>query len=435
MHRSGKHRAETMLRIIKGDIRHLPAEIKMTIISISIYNLGWGFADPFFSVYLKLFSDSYAVIGFFVTLATITGALILIPLGDLLDRVRHSRLINSAKIIYFFIAVAYFAAGYFQSIPLLVSALLVNGAMGALVWSGTSATLRDFADKKDSAITFGLYTTARQFTWIMGLGIALLVVTKLPIYYIFIPVMILAPLSIIFSRGRKAKHHQLVRKAVKALVIEDKILGRFFREIQTFNKEMWVIFFFFFTAAAIPIFATYFIPLFAIANGFSLFQIGVLVVVMNLPYLFSFIAAEVADHSERLRNLIIGLGISAIAVAALSFWNTASWHLYLLGFFFMTGYAILIPSVSGIATMLIPKKYNGTGTAMIDLLIFSAVVLLAPLFGLLIDAIGWEQTFIVVSGVLGVLMVLAYIVQMVFRRQNLMYTINHPDTNHEPYIL
>ncbi len=435
MHRTAQHRTRTLVSIIKGDVRHLPSSIKWTVASIAVYTFGWGFADPFFSLYLNEFSDQYAVIGLYLMLATLTGALALIPLGDLLDRASHRTVITIAKAGYVLVGIGYFFAGANQSVPLLVVALLMNGAFGAAVWSGTSATLRDNSTKKNSTITFGFYTTARQLTWIIGLLLGMWLIIHYPIYYIFIPVTVMPVVSMLLGRKVKVVHHEPLGKALQDILVKDKLIGRFIREMREFNGEMWLMFFFFFASYLIPVFAVHFIPLFAKAQGYSLLEIGLLVLAMNLPYLFSFIAAEIADHSERLRNIVIGFGVSAVSLAALSIWNEHSWQLMLLMFCFMAGYAIIIPSVSGVATMLTPKRYTGTSTAAIDLVIFGAAIVLSPVFGILIDTFGWNSSFLIIAITLAGLMILTVGTQHYFKKRNRLYHLNNPHTNHEPFIV
>jgi len=413
----------------------LPTSIKWTVASIAVYNLGWGFADPFFSLYLSNFSDNYSIIGFYITLQSLIGAVMLIPLGDLLDRVRHSVIINTSKFGYIFVGAGYFLAGYWQSTLILVISLLLNGAFAAGVWSGTQATLRDNSTPKDSAITFGFYTTARQLTWIIGLVMGLWVIDRYPIYYIFIPVIVLPIVSILLGRKVKPKHFEPLASALKDIVFKDKLIVRFFRELRGFRPEMWLMFFFFFSSFLIPVFATSFIPLYAQSQGYSFKEIGLLVLVMNTPYLFSFIAAEVADHSERFRNIMIGFGISALAIAGLSIWHYQSWQFIALAFCFMSGYAIMFPSISGVASMLTPKKDTGTSTAAIDLIIFMSAVALSPLLGFFIDATGWRGTFLIISLILACLMIVTVIVHHIFVVRNQIFVTDHPEDKHKPYIL
>ncbi|MFC1598333.1 MFS transporter [Patescibacteria group bacterium] len=428
-------RVKTIMRVFRGDVRQLPRVIIFTIASIAVYNFSWGFADPFFSIYLSEFSGHYVTIGFFNTLATLAGALVLIPVGNLLDRVRHDKIVNFAKVGYFFVALCYFIAGEFGSTTLLIVTLFFHGGFAAMVWAGTSATLRDYADKKDAGLTFGFYVTARQLAWVIGLGIALLLVLRMPIHYIFIPVMIFPVASILLSRGQPEKHHQPLGSALKDIIFKDKLVGRYIKEMKGFNREMWVTYVLFFFAYSIPLLSLTFLPLYAVAQGYSLVKIGLLVLVMNIPFIFSFISAEIADHSERLRNVIVGFGLSAIAIGLLSILHDDGLWLFALGFVFMAGYSVILPSISSVITILTPKQYTGTGSATLDMTIFISAIIFSPVIGFIVDTFDWGTTFLIAALFFGVLAAATFILKVYFIKQNRVFHLNHPDSKNDPYII
>jgi MFS family permease len=421
--------------MMRGDIKRLPKIITLTVISFAFYNFGWGFADPFFSLFLAQFADSYALIGVLSTVFVATSAVFMIPVGDLLDRVRHSLLINGAKCVVVVVAVLYFLAGYFDSTPFLVIALVLNGFTYAPIWAGTSATLRQYSSTKDAAMSIGLFLTSRQLAWAVGLGFGLWVVANFPIYYIFIPSMVMPLVSVAFGRGQKEDHHEPLGQALRDIIIKDKLVVRFFREMKSFNVEMWWAFGTFMLAYLPSMLATIYIPLYAESLGFSLVHIGLLVMVMNVPFILSIFSAEIADHSERIRNVVIGMLIAAVSMGALALWNDQMWHLFVAGFFLVAGYSIVAPSLSSIITVLTPKEYSGTSTAMLELVLQMTVVFFGPVVGLSIDALDWETTFLLI-GVLFVLVALSSLVaSRVFARRNRLYHINHPDSNHGPYVI
>ncbi|MFH1426343.1 MAG: MFS transporter [Candidatus Kerfeldbacteria bacterium] len=425
----------TMYNILKGDIRHLPPVIVFTVISISVYQFGWGFADPFFSLYLGEFSSKYAVIGLFITLATVMGFIALIPLGALLDRISHHKIINFAKLTYIFIGLAYFCAGEFRSIPILVVALLLNGAFSAMVWTGTAATIRGKSTEKNSGLSFGFYVTANRIMYALGLGLALWVVGRFPIHYIFIPVIIFPAFSILLSQNRDEAGKQTVRAALKALIVEDKIVGRVYNDVKQFNAEMWAMYAMFFCSYAIIPMAFSFIPLYALSLGYNIVEVGLITLVMNIPFLFSFISAEIADRSERLRNIIIGLGISSISLALLSIWHTNDWMLFAMSFLLVAGYSIILPSLSSVITVMTPKKFMGTSSAMIDMTMFGAMMVFPPFIGELIDGRGWDIAFMVIGLYLGILVIMTLFFQLVFKRRNIRYHHENPETKKNPYVL
>src|SRR5690606_2723538 len=138
-----------------------------------------------------------------------------------------------------------------------------------------------------------------------------------------------------------------------------------------------------------------FIPLYGRYIGLSLSQIGIVVAVLMLPFAFSFAAAEIADRSERMRNVMIGLFISGLSIAALALVeHHTMWTLLAFGMMSMVGYAIILPSLNAMITLLSPKKIQGSATAMTDMMVFCSIIVGSPIIGRMIDVFGWPSTFV-----------------------------------------
>jgi MFS family permease len=429
------HRLRTATRVFQGDVRHLPRVVLLTIASFSLFNFSWGFADPFFSVYLSGFSSHYAAVGLFNMLSTLMALLVLVPLGNLLDRVAHGPLIAAAQIAYVGIGGLYFFAGQTGSLAWLLAALLLNGVFGAVVWTGSAATVRQHATARNAGLAFGFFVSARQLAWTLGLGVALLFVWRYPIHYIFLPVILFPLLASLIMPRSGDGHRQPLGQAVRELVCQDKFILPFLRRLTQFNSESWMLFGLLFFFYALPHICFAYVTLYAATHGYSLIEVGMLVLVMNLPFVFSFFAAEISDRSERLRNVIIGCGISALGLAALSIGLDQRLALYGFAALVMVGFSILLPSISGVLTVLTPAAHRGTGSAMFDLVVFGSVVVFSPLIGYGIDAFGWEATFLFAGLFFGAVTLLVAAVQSVFRRRNLLWRVNHPHAKREPYIV
>ncbi len=432
IHFSGSHKMRAIIQLFRGDLRHLPRVVVFSILSISIYNIGWGFADPFFSLYLSGFSEQYSVIGIFRSLMVLIGILILIPLGDLLDRVSHITLMNGAKIVYFFIGLFYFIAGQTGSVPILVIALLLNGAMAPFVWVSTMATLRDYSTKKDAALVSGFYITAYQLAGAIGLTAALWLVWQYPIHYIFIPVMIFPLLSMFLTRGLQSTHNEPLLQGLRNVVVHDKLVMRWWNDVRHFSGELRWVYVLLLITTIIPVIALTFLPLFAQSLGFSIVEIGVLLLAMSIPFFLSFIFAEFSDRFGRLRNVIIGLAVSAIAALCMVLFDEHGWQLYAFAILFITGYAILVPSLSGLVTVLAQKKNTGAASATTDLVISIGAMLFAPIAGEMIDWLGWDGLFVVAAIALLFIMILVVLLQTVFKKKNIVYHSVHKGKN-EPY--
>lgn len=406
------------LRTVKRDMHQLPRLTVLTIISIAIYNFGWGFADPFFSLFLAEFSDSYALIGFFTTIFTAASLLLIIPVGGILDRVRHSTMMNFAKVLVSIVALCYFFAGYFLSTPLLIIALLLNGITYALIWPATIATIRDSSTGKNAALGLGLFFTFRQLAWAFGLFCSLFFIWHFPIYSIFIPTMITPLISILFSGKKEEKKGQGLKRAVHDLFVKDKIVLRFFTEMKQFNAQMWWAYITFMLLYVVYVVALIFIPLFAESIGFSMLHIGILVITMNIPFILSFFSAEIADHSGRMRLIIAGIFISSCGAFFLAFFHSAAWHLFFGAIILVIGYSIATPSLSSIITLLTPKGYAGTGTSLLEFCLQLSMVITSPLLGFIIDRGGWKSGFASVGMLCAMVCCSSMLAFFFFRKKN-----------------
>lgn len=430
----------TFARIVKGDVHHLPPAIKTTVVAASLYTFGWGFADPFLALHLKSFSSHYATVGGFQTLSMCVGIVVLILLSGLLDRRHHYRIIQMARIGYAFVGLFYFLAGVFSSLPLLLVALVLHGASFPGIWTSTTAQLSTLAPRKEIGLTFGLYITLYSFTWMLGVLIASLFIDHVSVYMVFIPVSIFAMLSWLYTRNRKLHYQhmqptQSLHADLHREVFQDKLFRRFFKDIKALNSEallMYVLYFFCYPMISIGV---TFLPLYAASKGFSFQQVGLLVFIVNAPFLLSFISAEISDRTERLRNIVIGLGISSAGFFGLFFWHDALWHLYLFAFLFMAGYAMIIPSLVSVITLLTPATYRGTSAALIDLMIFLSIMIFAPLIGFAVDLRGWSFLFATAGFVFASWMIITLITKRIFKRRNIQYHKKHPRVMYDQYIL
>lgn len=419
---------------MRGDLNHIRRAAVLTIVSIAVYNFGWGFADPYFSIYLSGFGDNYALIGLFQTVLLVITVITLIPAGELLDRTSHRTLVNGAKWLYVFVGSGYIIAGITHSTPVLLMTLVLNGLLIPFVWTGTSATLRTFVTKKDATLLYGLFMAARQVAFALGLLFSLLIISRFPIYYIYFPVICFIVLSIpLFPKDKRPRERLL--PALRDIVIRDKIFLQFFRTLRHFPRELWWMELLLVLVSVIEVVALVYLPLFALEQGFSLMHVGLLLVVMNIPYLLSFIPAEIADHTERLRLFIVGTLIAAAALVTLVLWHTAWWQLALGAILLTLGQSIAIPAASAVAAVVTPRRHGGVTSALLDSDTYIDYIIFAPLIGVLVDAVGWNKTLLLIAGLLLFVAILAGAIRVLFLRRNHLFHALHPKSHNKPYVV
>ena len=127
---------------LKKDHRSIPLGIKLIVLVIFLRALGWGFVDPFYSIYLNQFHENYTIIGLFASLLSFSALLATIPLIRLADKVKEAIIIGDGEVLYFFVIIAYVLAGIFQSIPLLILGLVFNGVAQTFISVGSETYIR-----------------------------------------------------------------------------------------------------------------------------------------------------------------------------------------------------------------------------------------------------------------------------------------------------
>lgn len=411
------------------------------VIAMSIYTFGWGFVDPFFSIYLKTFSENYVTVGWFHTLSMFVAFLVLIPLSGLLDRRQHIRIIQGARLGYVCVGVLYLLAGILHFTPLLLIALIVHGLMFPCVWTASSAQLSLLSPRKEIGLTFGLYTSSYNIAWIFGILFMFFLPINQPLNVMFVPLICFSFLSWLYLRRHTRasadwpRPHETLVTSLRNVVKKDHVFRRFWLDMRTFNSEALLVYGLYFFVYAINILGITFIPLYAASLGLGIGEIGLLVVVINAPFLLSFLSAEIGDRTERLRMCAVGLGVSAVAFLCLALWHTSVWQLYLFAFLFMAGYAILVPSLSAVVTLLTAKPYMGTSHVLTDMMTGLALMIFSPLIGWTIDAWGWPFLFVSASACCVVLMCVTLATKGVFKRRNIQYHQEHPRVIYDQYVI
>ena len=418
------------------EVLSIQKPLRMIIASMAIYMFGWGFADPFLSVYLSTFADDYSTIGDYHSYGSIAALFVLFFIAELIERTRVDKMLNFIKCAYAFVGVSYFIAGITQSLTILIPTIIVHGILASSVWSTASALMREIAKPKEVNMTWGLYHAARNLAFVCGIAIALIFVSRLPIYYIFVPIIIFPPLSVLLTKKiDSGVEKEPFSVAIKDIVIKDKLIMRFFYDLREMKKEIWFMYIMQFFHYAIYSVMYTFLPLFAVSQGYGIMGIGLLVLVSHVPFLFSFVAAEMADSSERMMNIIFGFAISATGFFLLSFWNTTGFALAVGIFVIMSGVALLAPSIAGMVTMLAPRKASGTTSVMMSYMMFSSSAVISPIMGRLVDSYDWSQTFAILGSAFILITMMVVAIRWYFHRQNMIYHINHPTSKKQPYIL
>src|SRR3990167_7073260 len=97
-------------------ISKVPRPIKLMAAVMFFFELGFGFVDPWWAIYIDKITSNYLITGIVIALFSFTGLLIALPLGQAIDHFNHKHIIRASLIMYLVVAGLYFAAGYSSSI-------------------------------------------------------------------------------------------------------------------------------------------------------------------------------------------------------------------------------------------------------------------------------------------------------------------------------
>ena len=381
---------------IISDVKKIPLGVKLIVLVIFLRMLGWGFVDPFFSIFVQQFNSSYTVIGSLEALLSVVSLLAIIPIIRLADKVKDSRIIENGEILYFFTIVCYMLAGFFKSLPLLVFGLVLNGIAQPFIVVGAEAYIRKHNGSSGSSKSFGYYTALNYFGWILGMIMAVFLVK----YYNFNNMFLFILPSIILSFFILPK---IKERGIESLIIgirkyfhHVQDLKIIFSDIKTLDRKMIFILILALFDGIIVMFSYIFLPLFALSINLSLQKVALLMAVMYFPFIFSFFFSELTDKLRKMKVIATGLFISAFSFVMLSFIVHQVWIVVLAASISLS-LAIIRPAYNGIITHMTPRSMWGEITG-INNFVMKIGQIIGPVFsGLIADFFGIKIAFLMIA--------------------------------------
>lgn len=126
--------------------------------------------------------------------------LFVIPVGEFDDHTDIKSVVFLSKRVYVIMALMYFLAGIFLSIPLLIIAVFLNGLATATLFTTYQTYIRKHTRKKKRGRAFGLFFASMNLAYIVGAVIAAAFIPYVPIAYVRLFVIIFAFVSLLIDR-------------------------------------------------------------------------------------------------------------------------------------------------------------------------------------------------------------------------------------------
>jgi MFS family permease len=377
------------------DYKDIPFGVKLLVLVIFLRAFGWGFADPFFSLYLNQFTPDYALIGTLSSIVAVTALLAIIPLMRITDKIREKVLIQDGEVLYLLVVASYVLAGYFLNFPLLIFALALNGVAQTFVVVGTEAYIRK-ADGGGKSGPFGFYVAMDYLGWILGMLIAAFAIAYYGLNSMFLfilPSIFLA--FLILPRVHEEGLKSLI-SSIRSYFHSRQDFLDLFGDFKALNPKMAFFLALAFFDGVIRMFAYIFIPLFAVSLKLDLKAIALLSVVMYLPYIFSYFFSEISDAFNKMRIIAIGLFIGAFSFVLLHFVVSQWWVLFFAAMISLS-MAIIRPAYNGALTRLTPRSKLGEITGIYNFVDRIGRIVGPILTGVIADHYGLQITFLVIA--------------------------------------
>ena len=146
-----------------SDLRHI-TNFKRVLFPISaaffIYTFGWGITSPIFSIYVQSVTGNLFLTGIILSMTTMMGIFLNIPLGILESRMNMKRVLQTVLLIYSALALFYPLAHSFELL-LLVS--IARGVASSFLWLTSWAYVFAYAEKTVKGKEVGFFSDMNDF--------------------------------------------------------------------------------------------------------------------------------------------------------------------------------------------------------------------------------------------------------------------------------
>jgi len=398
--------------------RHpLPVGIKLICLVLFARFVGWGFIDPYLSLFVMDFGVGYTGVGVFFSLMYLVAIITVVPLLRLADRVKDARLMEDGEIIYLVVVLLFVLAGLFKSIPLLLGAFLLAGPGNSLIIVGGESYIRRHDSHSKKSTLFSFYTAIGYAGWILGI---LLGAFTFPYYGMNGMFLALLPgvllgiwiLPHIRERGVSGLVGGLLRYFHRGSDLKDLVAS--LKDLNPRSAFFLLITFF---DGLITVFGFVFIPLFAVSVDLSLKQVALLMGLMHVPLIFSVVFTRLSAIFHRMTVMSLGLSLAGLSFAILFFVQTPGWIIFLM---MLKSIAVgfMRPAYNSLLSGITPHRMLGqiSGLSYLALTLGFAV---GPFFsGLVSDAYGIRFCFLILAVLAGVLSLLCLILGSLWNGTN-----------------
>jgi len=402
---------------VHGDFDSIPKDVKNVIVGMFFYVLAWGIFDPFISIFIHSIVGNYSIAGVIYGLSFLIGAGFAMPVGDLADKVNKIKYSYRSILLYPVVGLLYFFAAQFSGVvalALLLAGRVLNGVL-ALFWIMIEGFIRLKSPKGETSATFGLYITTYKLAYVVAplFTIPLVLFLGVGLENVHLLALALIPFPIIaaFIISRTRDGGESLKQGINDVVVKDRVFLKEIADLKKIGAPAFVCLLLGFFIKAIDSIIFFLVPLFAISLNMSLIELSILFALINIPYLFSFFFAELADSFGKANVIAVGFAASAIALMAIGLTPLLGATFYAACFALGLILAVLRPAVNGLITDITPRANDGEMTGTYTMVFRTSGFVTPIAFGLLSESFGLASPFMALSVFLLAMAVVTLIVK------------------------
>ena len=286
----------TNIKTIRSNIKHLPETVKYLMVSTFIFVLWrWLGSDIFLSIYIEQIIDKIWIVGVLGAILAATKLLLSIPIGYLNDKTNPKYILIIAKLMYIICGLCYFAAGILESPELLIIGIVLNGLASPILFTTTMSIVREETDNTQATQAFGLFQTATQWSYFVWAIIISFFVDSIPLYYVFLAIVVFSFISMLRTTTIPIQEERGLWKTIDAYIFHQNVYKKVRQDLKEYNITLYLTLFLQFLYGIVDYLWFLFIPLLALSNDLTLWQIALIFAIMRIPHLLSVYFAGTLD--------------------------------------------------------------------------------------------------------------------------------------------
>ncbi|MDD5163289.1 MAG: MFS transporter [Candidatus ainarchaeum sp.] len=396
----------------------LPKNIKQMLVAILVFVIVWGIIEPFIPLYIKSISPNYTFVGTVFAVLNIFIFLASIPVGDLVDKVKPSRLIKIALVFYAIVGALY---GFAGKIADLIFARSVHGISNPLLWVSTESFIRENTTKENNLKAFGWYSTIVNFGVAIGsvIGAIILVYFGLTFNQLFLLLTPFSMASLVLFLKVKANPKQGdspeegFGQAIEEIIEKDGVYKKEIKDFIGLGAIGIILAIIVFFNSLIMQTIYFIVPLLSEEINLGLPGLALLYGFLHVPFMFCFALAGLADKEGKTQIILLGLIMAAI-VSAIIFFTIGSITLFvLLCFALAFVMALIIPATNSIISDIIPNLEIGEITGTYYGIACLGGIIGPIAFGIIADLYGLKTVFLATT----IIAIIVFLVTFAFRKK------------------